>query len=130
MRSNGLLDGLLSRGRLLRPTRASTLTLISPATRRQKILFPQTALESQTPQQIPAPLPRLLLPLLTSDLFLISLLVFFFFVSGFEPGIHVMPSSMNIPFSISSLFLLSGQFKMLGFWVVASSELSYLALGR
>ena len=41
-----------------------------------------------------------------------------------------MSSSMNIPFSISSLFLLSCQFKLLGFWVVASSELNYMALER
>ena len=41
-----------------------------------------------------------------------------------------MPFLMNIPLFISSLFLLSCQFELLGFWVVASSELSYLALGR
>ena len=38
-----------------------------------------------------------------------------------------MSFSMNIPFSISSLFLLFCQFEMLGFLVVASSELSSLA---
>ena len=124
---NGLLDGLPFRGRLLMPTRAWTLTLLSLATRRRKSLFPQTALESQTPQLMPAPLSRLLLPLLTFDLLLIALLVFFFFLSGSDPGIHVMPFSMNIPFFISSLFLLSCQFVLLGFWVVASSELSSLA---
>ena len=39
--------------------------------------FSQTALESQTPQLMPTPLPCLLLPLLMSDLLLIALLVLF-----------------------------------------------------
>ena len=124
---NGLLDGLPFRGRLLMPTLAWTLTLISPAMRRQKSLFPQTALESQTPQLMPAPLPRLLLPLLTSDLLLIALIVFFFFCARLRTRDTCNVVSMNIPFSISSLFLLSCQFVLLGFWVVASSELSSLA---
>ena len=76
---NGLLDGLPFRGRLLMPTRAWTLTLISLVTRRWKSHFPSTFLESHTPRLMPAPLPRLLLPLLTSELFHIALLVFFFF---------------------------------------------------
>ena len=38
-----------------------------------------------------------------------------------------MSFSMNIPCSISSLFLLSCQFVLLGFWVVVSFELSSLA---
>ena len=81
---SGLLDGLLSRGRLLMPTRTWTLTLISLVTRRWKSPFPLTALESQTPRLRPAPLLRLLLPLLrlTSELLYIILLVFFLFYVG------------------------------------------------
>ena len=74
-----LLDGLLSKGRLLMPIRAWTLTLISLMTRRQKSPFLPTVLESQTPRLMPTPLPRLLLPLLTSELLHIALLFFFFF---------------------------------------------------
>ena len=107
---SGLLDGLLSRGRLLMPTRAWTLTLISLVMRRRKSPFPPTVLESQTPQLRPAPLLRLLLPLLrlTFELLCIILLVFFLFcfTLGFEPRIYVMLFSMNTPFSISSLFFL------------------------
>ena len=78
---SGLLDGLLSRGGLLMPTQAWTLTLISLVTRRQKSPFSPTVLESQPPRLRPAPLLRLLLPLLrlTSKLLCIILLVFFFF---------------------------------------------------
>ena len=76
---NGLLDGLSFRGRLLVPTRAWTLTSISLVTRRRKSPFPQTVLESQTPRLRPAPLLRLLLPLLTSELLHIAL---FFFYAG------------------------------------------------
>ena len=76
---NGLLDGLPFRGRLLMPTQAWILTLISLVTRRRRSPFPPTVLESQAPQLIPAPLPRLLLPLLTSDLLHVALLVFVFF---------------------------------------------------
>ena len=104
---NGLLVGLPFRGRLLMPTRAWTLKLISLVTRRQKSHFPPTVLDSQTPQLRPSPLPRLLLPLLTSELLHIALLVcllVFFFTSGFEPRIYVMSFSMNTLFSISSLF--------------------------
>ena len=75
---NGLIDGLSFRGRLLMPTRAWILTLISLVTRRRKSPFPSTILESQTPRLMPAPLPRLLLPLLTSELLHIALLVCFF----------------------------------------------------
>ena len=39
-----------------------------------------------------------------------------------------MSFSINISFSISSLFLLPSEFVLLGFWVVASSELISLAL--
>ena len=53
-----------------------------------------------------------------------SFAFFFFFVSGFKPGIHVMSFSMNILFSILSLFLLSCQFELLGFWVVKLCKLS------
>ena len=110
---NGLLDCLPFRGRLLMPTQAWTLTLISPVTRRRKSPFPQNVLESQTPWRRPAPLPRLLLPLLTSEFFHMASLVYFIlfyfilfyfiFTSGFEPGIYVMSFSMNTPFSISLL---------------------------
>ena len=104
---DGLLDGSPSRGRLLMPTRAWTLTLISLVMRRRKSPFPPTVLESQTPRQRPAPLLRLLLPLLTSELLCIILLFFFFFffTLGFEPLIYVMSFSINTPFSISSLFI-------------------------
>ena len=106
---NGLLGGLLFRGRLLMPTRAWTLTSISLAMRRRKSPFPQTVLASQTPWLRLAPPLHLLLPFLTSKLLHISLLVclfflfFFLFVSGSEPGIYVTSFSMNIPFSTSSL---------------------------
>ena len=126
---NGLLDGLPFRGRLLMPTQAWILTLISLVTRRRRSPFPLTVLESQTPQLMPAPLPRLLLPLMTSDLLHVALLVFvccFFLSAGFEPRIHVMSFSMNTPFLSPLLCLLSCQFELLGFWVVASSELCYL----
>ena len=76
---NGLLDGLTFIGRLLMPTRAWILTLISLVTRRWKSPFPSTFLESQTPWLIPAPLPRLLLPLLTSDILHVAFLVYFFY---------------------------------------------------
>ena len=78
---SGLLDGLLSRGGLLMPTRAWTLTLISLVTRRQKSPFPPTVLESQPLRLMPAPLLHLMLPLLrlTSELLCIILLVFFCF---------------------------------------------------
>ena len=78
---SGLLDGLLSRGGLLMPTRAWTLTLISLVTRRWKSPFPPTVLESQTPRLRSAPLLLLRLPLLprTPKLLCIILLVFFFF---------------------------------------------------
>ena len=89
---NGLLDGLPFRGRLLMPTLAWTLTLISLVTRRRKSPFPQTVLESQTPRRKPAPLLLLLLPLLTSEFFHMASLVclfvcvcvffFFFFYVG------------------------------------------------
>ena len=75
---NGLLDGLLSRGRLIMPIRAWTFILISPVTRRRKGPFPQTILESQTPLLRPAPPLHLLLPLLTFELLPISLLVCLF----------------------------------------------------
>ena len=104
---SGLLDGLLSRGGLLMPTRDWTLTLISLVTRRQKSPFPPTILESQPPWLRPAPLLRLLLPLmcLTSEpLHIILLFFFFFFTLGFKPRIYVMLFSMNTPFSISTLF--------------------------
>ena len=103
---NGLLNGLPFRGRLLMPTRAWTLTLISPVTRRRKSPFPQTVLESQTPRRRPAPLLRLLLPLLMSEFFHLASFVClfdFFFMSAFEPRIYVMSFSINTPFSISSL---------------------------
>ena len=103
---SGLLDGFLSRGRMLMPTRAWTLTSISLVTRRRKSPFRLTVLENQTPQLRPAPLLRLLLPLLcrTPELLCIILLVLFFFLLGFEPRIYVMPFSMNTSFSISSPF--------------------------
>ena len=109
---NRLLDGLLSRGRLLMPTRAWTLTLISLVTRRRKNPFPPTVLESQTPRLRPAPLLRFLLPLLrlTPELLCIILLffflVFFCFTLGFKPRIYVVSFSMNTPFSIPSFFFL------------------------
>ena len=77
---NGLLDGLPFRGRLLMPTRAYTLNLISLVTRRRKSPFPPTILESQTPRLMPAPLPRFLLPLMTPELLHIALLVCLFVV--------------------------------------------------
>ena len=110
---SGLLDGLLYRGGSLMPTRAWTLTLIFVVTRGQKIPFPPTVLESQPPWLRPAPLLRLLLPLLrlTSELLCIVLLFFFFFFTlSFEPRIYVMSFSMNTPFSISSLFLYFSSF--------------------
>ena len=87
---SGLLGGLLSRGRLLMPTRAWTLTLISLVTRRQKSPFPQTVLGSQTPRLRPTPLLRLLLPLLrlTLELLCIILLVFFFYVGLRNPDTY------------------------------------------
>ena len=92
---SGLLDGLLSRGGLLMPTRTWTLTLISLVTRRQKSPFPPTVLESQPPRLSPAPLLRLLFPFprLTFEPLCIILLVFFFFflTLGSEPRIYVMP---------------------------------------
>ena len=103
---NGLLGGLPFRGRLLMPTRAWTLTSISLATRRRKSPFPLTILECQTPRLRPAPLLRLLLPLLTSELLRISLLVCLFvfsFTLGSEPEIYVTSFSMNTSFSTSSL---------------------------
>ena len=105
----GLLDGLLSKGRLLIPTRAWTLTLISLVTRRRKSPFPLTVMESQTPRLRSAPLLRLLLPLLrlASELLCILLLFYFcFFTLGFEPRIYVLSFSMNTPFSLSLLFFL------------------------
>ena len=106
---SGLLDGLLSRGGLLMPTQAWTLTLISLVTRRQKSHFPSTVLESQPPRLRPSPLLRLLLPLLrlTSKLLCIILFFLLFFTLGFEPWIYVMPFSMNTSFSISLLFFSS-----------------------
>ena len=100
---SGLLDGLLSRGRLLMPIRAWTLTLISLVTRRRKSPFSPVVLESQTPQLKSAPLLHLLLPLLrrTPELLCIILL---FFLLGFEPRIYVMSFSMNTSFYISSHF--------------------------
>ena len=80
---SGLLDGLLSKGGLLMPTRALTLTLISPVTRRQKSPFPLTVLESQPPRLRPAPLLRLLLPLLRMTSELICIIWLFFFVLFF-----------------------------------------------
>ena len=76
---NGLLDDLPFRGRLLMPTRAWTITSISVVTTRRKSPFSLTVLESQTPRLRPAPLLRLLLPLLTSKLLHIALLLFFSF---------------------------------------------------
>ena len=99
---NGLLDGLPFKGRLLVPTRAWILTSISLVMRRRKSPFPQTALESQTLLLRPAPLLRLLLLPIESELLYITLLVFFFFFTlGFEPEIYVTSLSMNTPFSIS-----------------------------
>ena len=102
---NLLLDGLPFRGRFLMPTRAWTLILTSLVMRRRKSPFPPTVLESQIPLLRPAPLLRLLLPLLTPELLCIILLVFFFLMSGFETWIYVMSFLMNTPFSISSHFL-------------------------
>ena len=98
---SGLLDGLLSKGGLLMPIQAWTLTLISPATWRQKNPFPPTALESQPPWMRPAPLLRLLLliPRLTFEppctillVFFLFFFVLFFLTLGSEPRIYVMPS--------------------------------------
>ena len=83
---NELLDDLPFRGRLLMPTWAWILTLISLVTRRRKSPFPSTVLESQTPRLMPASLPRLLLPLLTSELLHITLLVCMFFFFFFYVG--------------------------------------------
>ena len=97
---NGLQDGLLSRGGLPMPTRAWTLTLISPATRRKKSPFPLTARENHPLRLRPAPLLRLLLlvPCLTSEppctIFFVCFFFFFFlsfFTLGSEPRIYVMP---------------------------------------
>ena len=87
---SGLLDGFLSRGGLLTPTRAWTLILIFPATRRHKSPFPLTALKSQPPRLRPAPLLHLLLLIshLTTEPPCTILL--FFFTLGFELGIYVM----------------------------------------
>ena len=99
-------SGWLAFQRLLMPTRAWTLTLISLVTRRQKSPFSPIVLESQPPRLRPAPLLRLLLPLLrlTSELLCIILLViFFFFMLGFKPRIYVMPFS-RIPHFLSPCF--------------------------
>ena len=98
---SGLLDGLLSRGGLLMPTQAWTLTLISLVTRRRKCPFLLTVLESQTPRLRSAPLLRLLLPLLRRTPKLLCIILFVFFL-GFEPRIYVMSFLMNTSFSISS----------------------------
>ena len=94
---SGLLDGLLSRGGLLMPTQAWTLTLISLVTRRHKSPFPLTALERQPPWLRPAPLLRLLLLIsyLTSEppctiLLVFFVFCFFVFTLGSEPEIYVM----------------------------------------
>ena len=97
----GLLDGLLSRGGLLKPTQAWTLTLISLVTRRWKSPFPPTILESQTPQLRSAPLLRLLLPLLRQTPKLLCIILLFFLL-GFEPRIYLMSFLMNTSFSIPS----------------------------
>ena len=105
---NGLLDGLLSRERLLMPTRAWTLTLISLVTRRQKSPFPPTVLESQTPRLRPASLLRLLLPLLclTPELLYINLLFFIFYVGLRTPDIcDVVLNEYPIFYLIAFFFL-------------------------
>ena len=74
------------------PTRAWTLILIFPATRRQKSPFLLIVLENQPPQLRPAPLLHLLLitPRLTSEPpCIIMLVVFFFSTLSFKPGIYV-----------------------------------------
>ena len=90
---SGLLNGLLSRGGLLIPTRAWTLTLISLVTKRKKSPFLPTALESQPPRLRPAPLFRLLLLIsrLMSEPPCVFLFAFFFFMLGSEPRMYVMP---------------------------------------
>ena len=86
---SGLLDGLLSRGGLLTLTRVWTLTLIFPATWRQKSPFLLIVLESKLPQLRPAPPFLLLLPAprLKSEPFCFP---FFFFYLGSEPRMYVM----------------------------------------
>ena len=80
---SGLLDGLLSRGRLLMPIQAWALTSISLVMRRQKSPFSPSVLESQTPRLRFAPLLHLLLPLLRlmpellCIIFLVVVVVFF-----------------------------------------------------
>ena len=83
---SGLLNGFLSRGGLIIPTRAWTLTLISLVMKRQKSPFLPTALESQPPRLRPAPLFRLLLQIsrLTSKPPCVFLFVFFFFYVGLQ----------------------------------------------
>ena len=103
---SGLLDGLLSRGRLLMPIRAWTLTLISLVTRRQKCPFPLTGLESQTPWLRFTPLLPLLLLLLPRmpELLCIILLVFFF-VGLQTPDIRdVVLNEYFIFYLITSIF--------------------------
>ena len=109
---NGLLGGLLSRGRLLMPIRAWTLTLISLVIRRRKSPFPRTVLESQTTRLRFAPLLRLLLPLLlrTSELlcivlFVVVVVVFFFFLLGFGPRICDVVLNEYFIFYLSAFYL-------------------------
>ena len=120
---SGLLDGLLSRGGLPMPTRAWTLTLISPATRRRKSPFPLTAVENQPLRLRPARLLRLLLLILhlTSKppctILLVCFFFFSFFTLGSEPRIYVMSfwalKLNEYPISISSLFPLTASLMLL-----------------
>ena len=115
------------------PTHAWILTSTSLVMRRWKSLFPPTVLESQIPRLMPAPLPRLLLPLLTSDLLHIAVhvclfvcLFFFFFYVGLQT-LDICDGILNeypILYSLISFCCLAN----LSFLVVVPpSELSYLA---
>ena len=131
---SGLLDGLFSRGGLLMPTQAWTLTLISPATRRQKNPFPPTALESLPPRLRSAHLLRLLLliPRLTPEPPCSILLFFFIYILGSEPRIYVMPFwalKLNeyLIFSLLAFFLIIASLMLLLpelTWIMALSERS------
>ena len=111
---SGLLDGLLSRRRLLMPIRSWTLTLISLVTRRPKSPFSPTVLENQTPRKRFSPLLRLLLPLLrrTPELLctilLVVVVVFFFFFFGLRtPDIcDVVLNEYFIFYLIAPIFIL------------------------
>ena len=85
---------------------------------------PYTLGDARSPSSPPAP---------SSDVWSPShsFACFFFFFVGLRTRDTCSAVLNEYPiFFISSLFFLSYQFELLGFWVVASSKLSCLALGH